>query len=250
MIPNKIHYIHLSGGGREWMLHHYLSVKSAFVHAKANTITLWVDQIPQGHWWDLTAPMVNIQKVEPPTSIFDKPITQQAHKSDVLRLQILLEYGGIYVDTDTIFVKPFTDLLNHKAVLGQQGVDGCEGICPAVILAQPDSIFIRQWLLGFKDAFGGGPPGTSTWCTHSVNYPNWLATQLLDEVTILGHECFFWPLYHDNHIKALFEEKHSFPNAYSHHLWESSGKQYLQQLTLESIKNSDTTFTNLVKDLI
>ena len=48
----------------------------------------------------------------------------------------------------------------------------------------------------------------------------------------------------------LFEQNHKFENAYSHHLWESSGKKYLDVLTKDIILNTNTTFTNLVKDLI
>ena len=48
----------------------------------------------------------------------------------------------------------------------------------------------------------------------------------------------------------LFEHNIQFPNAYSHHLWESSGKKYLDTLTKDIILNTNTTFTNLVKDLL
>lgn len=250
MVPNQLHYVHLSHAGREWKLHHYLSVKSAVQRAGFDRITIWVDQEPSGHWWELTKPFITLQKVLPPTEIFGKPITQPAHQSDVIRLQVLIEEGGVYVDTDTIFIKNFTSLLDNKTVLGQQGVNGAEGLCPAVILSQPDSKFLTQWLTGFKDSFGGGPPGSPTWCTHSVNYPLWLSKQIPEEVTILGHEAFFWPLYHQNHIEALFEANFKFPNAYSHHLWESSGKKYLDILTVDQIKKYDTSFNLMVRDLL
>ena len=48
----------------------------------------------------------------------------------------------------------------------------------------------------------------------------------------------------------MFEQNHKFQNAYSHHLWESSGKKYLDNLTEDIILQEDTSFTNLVKDLI
>jgi len=250
MIPNKLHYVHLNHTGRDWKLHHYLSVKSAYVRGGFESITIWVDNEPEGEWWEQTKSLVTIQKVIPPTEIFGKPITQPAHQSDVIRLQVLLEEGGVYVDTDTIFVKSFTELLNNKVVLGQQGVDGCEGLCPAVILSEPNSTFLTQWLIGFKDSFGGGPPGSATWCTHSVAYPLWLSKQIPNEITILNHLSFFWPLYHQDHIEALFEKKLDYPHAYSHHLWESSGKKYLNELTIDKIKTQDTSFHLIVRDLI
>jgi hypothetical protein len=250
MIPNQLHYVHLSNSGRPWKLHHHLSVKSAYVRSGVDKINIWVDKEPTGEWWEKTKPLVEVILIKPPSEIFGIPITQQAHKSDVLRLQILLEHGGIYVDTDTIFVKSYKLLLDNKFVLGQQGLNGVEGLCPAVILSEPNSIFGQYWLAGFKDSFKGGPPGSDTWCTHSVEYPSWLSKHIPDQITILNHETFFWPLYHQNHIEVMFEQKHIFPNAYSHHLWESSGKKYLDELTEDIILNKDTTFTNLIKTLL
>lgn len=250
MIPNHLHYVHLSGGGRKWKLHHYLSIKSAYVRSGVNKIFMWVDKEPEGEWWGKTKDLVQLELIEPPNEIFGKPITQQAHKSDVIRLQVLLQYGGIYADTDTIFVKSFKPLLNNKFVLGQQNINGSEGLCPAVILSEKNSIFGQHWLAGFKDSFKGGPPGSPTWCTHSVQYPLWLSQQIPNEITILNHEAFFWPLYHQPHIEMMFEQNHKFKNAYSHHLWESSGKKYLDNLTKDNIFKENTTFTNLVKELI
>lgn len=250
MINNILHYIHLSNGGRQFKLHHFLSIKSASIRSGVDKIYIWVDKEPEGEWWDKAKRFVELIYIEPPTEIFGIPIIQQAHKSDVLRLQILIEYGGIYVDTDTIFVKSFKDLLDNKFVLGQQNVYGSEGLCPAVILSEKNSTFGQYWLDGFKNSFKGGPPGSDGWCTHSVQYPLWLSKQIPTEITILDHEKFFWPLYHQSHIEMLFEKNYSFPNAYSHHLWESSGKKYLDNLTENIIFNSNTTFTNLVKDLL
>jgi hypothetical protein len=248
MIPNKLHYVYINQ--RPWKLHHYLSVKSAIEKAKIQDITIWLDKEPEGEWWEKTKPLVQLNLVDPPSSIFGIPITEPAHKSDVIRLQVLIREGGIYADTDVIFVRPFTDLLDNKFVLGEQGENGVEGLCPATMLSEPNSEFARYWLAGFKHSFKGGPPGSDTWCTHSVAYPRFLAALHPELVTIISHESFFWPLYHEFHMKALFEEYYEFPNAYSHHLWESSGKTYLDDLTVEKIKETRTTFTELIKDLI
>ena len=130
MIPNIVHFIYIKE--RPWKLHHYLSIKSA-TRLNPKEINIWLNEEPEGEWWELTKPLVKLNFIDPPTEIFGIPITQPAHKSDIIRLQVLLEYGGIYADTDTIFVKSFNDILNNKFVLGQQGVNGCEGLCPAGI---------------------------------------------------------------------------------------------------------------------
>lgn len=248
MIPNKLHYVYINE--RPWKLHHYLSVKSAIEKAKVEEVTIWLDKEPEGEWWEKTKPLVTLSFVDPPSSIFGIPITEPAHKSDVIRLQVLIQEGGIYADTDVIFIKPFTDLLDNKFVMGQQGVGGEEGLCPATMLSEPNSEFARYWLAGFKHSFKGGPPGSSTWCTHSVQYPKFLAIVHPDLLTIVSHKAFFWPLYHQFHMEALFKFNYKFEEAYSHHLWESSGKTYLDNMTVEQIKKGGTTFTELVKDLL
>lgn len=248
MIPNIFHFVYIKE--RPWKLHHYLSVKSAVVRSGVEKVIIWVDDEPEGEYWDKTKEIVEVQKVKAPTEIFGKPITQPAHKSDVIRLQVLIEYGGIYADTDVIVMKPFTDLLDNNFVMGQQGVGGNEGLCPATMLSEKNSIFAKTWLKGFKDTFEGGPPGSPTWCTHSVNLPAYLANTMQEHITLANHEAFFWPLYHQEHVEVLFEKDYNFPNAYSHHLWESSGKKYLDEMTEDKIKTENTTFTNAVKNLL
>jgi len=249
MIPNIVHYVYINE--RPWKLHHYLSVKSALVKAKVDKVHIWLDEEPIGEWWDKTKPLVVVHKVVPPTEIFGKPITQPAHKSDVIRLQILIEEGGIYADTDVIFIKPFKDLLDNQFVMGQQGVGGREGLCPATMLGSKDSIFAKTWLAGFKDKFEGGPPGSPTWCTHSVHLPAYLATTMKEHTTIVNHKAFFWPLYHPTGIKDIFETpNYTVPNAYSIHLWESSGKHYLNEMTEDKIKEGNNLFSNITRDLI
>ena len=248
MIPNIFHFVYINE--RPWKLHHYLSVKSAVVRSGAEKVVIWLDEEPEGEYWDKTKELVEIAKVKPPTEIFGVPITQPAHKSDVIRLQVLIEHGGIYADTDVIVMKPFTDLLDNSFVMGHQAQGGSEGLCPATMLSEKDSVFAKSWLIGFKHAFKGGPPGSDTWCTHSVKLPAYLANTMQEHITIADHEAFFWSLYHQEHMKVLFEKNLRFPNAYSHHLWESSGRQYLDEMTEEKIKTEDTTFTNAVRDLL
>ena len=249
MIPSKCHFVYIRE--RAWKLHHYLSVKSAHERSGMNEIVFWCDYEPEGEWWELTKPLVTVQRVLAPTQIFGIPITEPAHKSDVIRMMALNDHGGLYLDTDVIVVKSFTDLLDNEFVMGQQGVGGAEGLCPATMLGQKGSVFGEKWLAGFKESFQGGPPGSPGWCTHSVNYPMWLTQQIPQHITILNHLSFFWPLYHQQHVEAIFENK-SFPNdeAYSHHLWESSGKKYLDEMTVDKIKDGESLFATITKDLL
>ena len=141
MIPNIFHFVYINE--RPWKLHHYLSVKSAVVRSGAEKVVIWLDEEPEGEYWDKTKELVEIAKVKAPTEIFGVPITQPAHKSDVIRLQVLIEHGGIYADTDVIVMKPFTDLLDNNFVMGHQAEGGSEGLCPATMLSEKDSVFAK-----------------------------------------------------------------------------------------------------------
>jgi len=49
-------------------------------------------------------------------------VKSPASKANLLRLALLYKHGGIYLDTDTIFVKPIDDLLKFKGFCGTETV--------------------------------------------------------------------------------------------------------------------------------
>ena len=80
-------------------------------------------------------------------AINGRPILHMAHVSDLLRLQALRDFGGIYMDMDVITVRPFAPLMmNHEFVMGQEGPNGVYGLCNAVMLSAPNSSFVRLWI--------------------------------------------------------------------------------------------------------
>ena len=67
-----------------------------------------------------------------------------AFVSDYVRLKVLYEYGGIYLDTDVIVVKNFDEFLNLNAFCS---FESSQSICTAVIGAEKGSAFIEKTLL-------------------------------------------------------------------------------------------------------
>jgi len=41
------------------------------------------------------------------------------HKTDVVRLQLMLEVGGMYMDTDSVILKSLDKFRNNELTLGQ-----------------------------------------------------------------------------------------------------------------------------------
>jgi len=51
-------------------------------------------------------------------------VTSASHVSDIWRADILLKYGGVYLDTDAVFVRPLTDQLRaYDVVVSYDWVD-------------------------------------------------------------------------------------------------------------------------------
>jgi hypothetical protein len=253
-------------GGKPFSLVHYLSVKSAVELNKPAAAFFHYQYEPQGEWWEKAKPLLTLNKVLAPESIMGNKLYHVAHQADVVRLQMLKEHGGIYLDLDTISVRPLTGLLNNSFAIGQElkprwvpknwrqklknklGLikteEGATGLCNAVLLAEKNSEFVNRWLAEYQTFRSQGRD--KYWNEHSVQKPERLATEYPELITQLNPYAFHYPLYDTAGLKMMFEEVHEFPDAYLHHLWESfAWNKYLSKLTTEIINKEDTTY-NLI----
>jgi hypothetical protein len=102
---------------------------------------------------------------------------QYAHKADVIRLEVLLEHGGIYLDIDTFVLRPFADysLMLHDVVMGMEARQlnflrlpmsddemDPTGLCNAIIIARKGAEFLHRWM----DTYDGFVE--KHWAEHSV----------------------------------------------------------------------------------
>jgi Glycosyltransferase sugar-binding region containing DXD motif len=273
MVPNIFHFIFGMApdfGGKPFSLVHYLSVKSAVELNKPEAAIFHYQYEPQGEWWDKAKPLLTLNKIISPESIMGNPLLHVAHKADVVRLRALQETGGIYLDLDTISVRPLTPMLQHTFVIGEElkpeyqpknarqrwkqqlrlffngkkPTGSPAGLCNAVLMAEPGCFFVNRWLEEYKTFRSKGRD--MYWNEHSVQLPLQLAAQYPDQLTRLGPYAFHYPLYNETGLKAMFEKVTDFPEAYLHHLWESfSWNGYLSLLTEENIRTKDTTY-NLI----
>lgn len=269
MVPNIFHFIFGMApdfGGKPFSLAHYLSVKSAVELNQPEAAIFHYQYEPEGEWWEKAKPMLSLNRITAPESILGNPLLHVAHKADVVRLRALQETGGIYLDLDTISVKPLTELRQHAFAIGQElkpayvprnfrqrfkhslrkslGLvkqDQATGLCNAVLLAEKNSVFVSKWLEEYQSFRSAGRD--KYWNEHSVLVPLRLAGQYPEHITMLSPYAFHYPLYDRQGLAAMFEQVTAFPDAYLHHLWESfSWKEYLSLLTPEKIKTEDTTY--------
>lgn len=251
MIPNKFHFIFgltEDFGGKPFSLIHYLAIKSAYDLNNPEEINFYYKYEPTGEYWDEIKPLLNLVKVEPPEEVYGNKLIHIAHKADIIRLQALYQKGGIYMDIDTICVKPFTDLLSNQSVMGIQGhitnPQQPYGLCNAIILAEPENEFIGYWLSKYESF------NHKLWDTHSVQLPWKLYNELVLPLTVLEYDRFHYPLHTDDGVKDMFVNDKEFPNAYAHHLWESNAWKYMSKLTKDKIKIEDTTYNRIARKFL
>ena len=202
-IPNRIFTFFNLGAPEPFRFWHYLCLRSMYDVNHPEDLVVIGGVEPIGEWWEHAHRFARFEHAEPVTSIFGRILAHRAHRSDVMRLQRLIDRGGIYLDLDTICVRSVSSLLGHRAVMGHQCPDG---LCNAVILSVPGNPFLLEWLEEYR-SFDG------SWCNHSVFVP-WTVSRrqhLSGCLTILPRAAFFDPSYDPDGISKMHDQDVNFP---------------------------------------
>jgi hypothetical protein len=193
-IPNVAHFVFgLRPQDEPFHLVHHLAIASCRAVVRPDEIVVHCGELPYGRYWDLIRPWVTLRRVEPVAEIaaheYADPWVARysyAHHADQIRLDVLLEHGGLYADIDTLFVRrPAPALWDRPCVIGRERdvVDPRSGqsrpsLSNALVLAEPGSAFIRRWREQLLDAFDG------SWSAHSCFLADDLARAHPDEVHV------------------------------------------------------------------
>ena len=241
-IPRVLHYtfgMAADFGGKPWSLVHHVCLKSAIAHIRPERVFFYYEHEPTGPWWALSRDLVTLVQITAPREIFGNRLAHVAHRSDVVRLQKLIEHGGIYLDADVLVQRDFDDLLEKSVVLGREAGFG---MANAVILAEPQAPFLIRWLDAYRSFRSKGRD--EFWNEHSVALPAKLAREYPQEITVLSEKAFFWPLWHDDHIDWIFRSNRpiALDETYANHLWEANAWSILEDLTPGQVRAEDTNF--------
>jgi hypothetical protein len=253
----------------------YLAIKSTHDTNKPDNIFFYYKHEPSGEWWDRAQKYITPIKVEPPTEIFGNPVHNYAHQADVMRLQILIEDGGIYIDSDVLCLKSFEPLLNSGPfIMGQESnIVGKLGNC--IMLSEKGAEFPQIWLREYTTF------DDNKWVDHSIVLPYHLSTRHPNLINILDHKKFTWPLYHSEHLRwffrngvsyvecdysdgvvsrmgGLLKTDEDFSESYAIHLWTGKAvtNEFIKDfpdnpmedwMTVDNIRNIDTPFNKLAR---
>jgi hypothetical protein len=257
----------------------YLAVKSAHDVNKPDNIFFYYKHEPYGEWWERAKQYITPIQVEPPTEIFGNPVNQYAHQADVIRLQLLIEEGGIYIDSDTLCLKSFEPLLNLSGsngsfIMGMEGKNGNK-LCNAIMLSEKNAEFPKIWLSNYTNF------DDDNWAGHSIELPYELSKKHPELLTVMDYKSFTWPLYHSEHLRWFYRNgvsyidcdysngivskmggvlttDETFDESYAIHLWtgKSVTNEFIKDfpenpmkdwMTIENIRNIDTPFNKLAR---
>ena len=101
---------------------HYLAIKTAHDLIRPNQILFHYHYLPVGECWERVRPLLTLQQVPLVTEVMGRPVQNYAHRADVIRLEVLNRFGGIYLDMDLMMLKPIDHLLQNNFVMGQEGI--------------------------------------------------------------------------------------------------------------------------------
>ena len=242
MIPKVIHFIYpLTEKTRPWSIVNELAIKLARKHYPDYTINIWTNKID----FPLMGSVI-IKHCELPMHIGGAEIVWPQYISDVMRLQILSEHGGVYMDTDILSLKPYNFASQEKLVLSWES-SKFESISNAMMATPPNNLFIDQWLEKMPEAME-----SRTWAYGGVVLPRKLVMQpyLAYERIIHNHQ---WCCPLDLSKNWLFdpalkeEAKEKCKDSYAIHVFETYWRDVVKNIDEQWIKKYDCLFSELAR---
>ena len=144
IVPNVVHYLNLNNS--EISLKQYLSILSVIQYQRPQLIYIHVSNKVnlKGHYWsDLTKKhnCFIVNNINHKETIFSvKPKFVSKHISDILRLEVLIHYGGIFLEENIYIAESLTQFLNYEMTVFTNSENSIQN---DVIIANPNARFLK-----------------------------------------------------------------------------------------------------------
>jgi FkbM family methyltransferase len=224
-IPRVIHLLYF--GETEFYNFHHRCVHSMLQYMPNYEIRIYNSKEPVNnkYWDDIKAQAgVRILKIDVPQFFDGFELKHFQYKADVVRLELLYEHGGVYLDLDMVITRPFDQVFKsgHSFYISEERTN-CRSLINAFLAAKPKNEFIKLWLNEFKSGLRLG-----IWAHHIRDsnkkliddHPHYLhkyRMKVLDGIV-------FMPLHWQDTVAFLNSETvpYEFPaESYGTHLWET-----------------------------
>ena len=224
-IPRVIHLLYF--GETEFYNFHHRCVHSMLQYMPHYEIRIYNSREPVNNkYWDdiKKQPGVRILKIDVPQFFDGFELKHFQYKADVVRLELLYEHGGVYLDLDMIITRPFDEVFKsgHSFYISEERT-GCRSLINAFLASKPKNEFIKLWLNEFKSGLRLG-----IWA-HHIRDSN---KKLIDDHPHYIHKYrmkildgkVFMPLHWQDTVAFINSETVPYefpPESYGTHLWET-----------------------------
>jgi len=271
-IPNQFLFVYgLRCQDEPFHISHYFCIESCFQINHPDRILFFYEHEPWGPWWELVKPRLTLMRISTNPRSYgirygwrnrDCRRYQYAHVADFIRLEKLLEFGGVYADIDTIFVHPVPpELWTKPFVLGREKDVVCrttgrplQSLCNAFIMSPPNAEFGRCWLEAMPKAFDG------SWSNHSTILPQNLSQKMPHSIHIEPSRTFYPYMWSKCDLYTLLEGCQqdttgiSSIHLWSHLWWESNRQDFSVfhhgLMTESHVRHVDTTYNLLARPFL
>jgi hypothetical protein len=267
-IPRIFHFVFgLRPQTEPFHLMHYLCIASCIEVNKPDKIMFHYHHLPWGPWWELIAPRLELHKIEPDEFVSnfryaDKKIAKlrYAHLSDIARLKIIIRYGGVYADIDTLFVNSLPEsFYSERFIMGNERVDWTAqaardaggSLCNAWMMGEPGAAFAGLWLKETYAGFDG------SWSGHSTFLPYRLSRLHPDLIRVEPERSFFAYDWSPDGLRGIFRHPPAdVEGVYSIHLWNhmwwdrnrvDASYFHAGRLTPEYVRFSESAYATLAR---
>lgn len=258
-IPNIVHFIYPCWPNTRPLSYlNYMAVKMAKEVQKPDKIIFWIDGDPKpSPWWDAIQPLVDIHFTQFSSSFGGTHIEWPQYASDVFRLQVLRDQGGIYMDTDMLLLLPLHEFMDNTQFENDSLVMSWEpseplGIsaCNALIISPPNNPFINTWLELMPQALK-----SPTWAKGGVNLPAeiWANSQYSTGKAEIIDPVYFCPLdlsknwLFSTNPEVICEAEDITRFSYAIHGFETYWRDIVKDITPEWCRQNDSLFSRVVR---
>ncbi|CAG2177578.1 unnamed protein product [Oppiella nova] len=146
IVPNVVHYVVLDNVYMDFI--HFVSIKSVLRHQKPQKIIIHCNcHHMKGKYWSQLMSgsdghLIHVRHIQKPVTIFGKKLSSVYHMADIVRIQVMITFGGIFIDNDVYVVKSLDPFLRFEFTIGWPPN---ESIGNQVLIGHKNARFLKLW---------------------------------------------------------------------------------------------------------